>query len=192
METHQIMNLAFLTLMGTAIAGSYFVANRHNLSKMVQQAAIWVLIFIGAIGAIGMWGQISQTILPQQSFISTDEVAVPRSADGHYYLTLEVNQIPIEFVIDTGATQIVLSQDDAATIGLDPSDLRFIGSANTANGIVQTAPVRLDTVALGAIVDQNVPAVVNGGQMDGSLLGMSYLSGFSGIAIRNDELILTR
>jgi aspartyl protease family protein len=139
-----------------------------------------------------MWGQISQTVMPRQSFVGAEEVIVPRAPDGHYYLTLDVNETPIEFVIDTGASQIVLSQRDARSVGLDPSDLRFLGSANTANGVVQTAPVRLSTVALGPIIDQNVPAVVNGGQMDGSLLGMSYLSGFSGISIRNDELILTR
>jgi len=192
MNGDQIANLAFLGLLGAAIAGSYIVSNRGQMGKMAQQAMIWGLIFIGVIAAVGMWGDISNTVAPRQSMVGDSEVVVPRGNDGHYNLTLEVNDVPINFVVDTGATQVVLTREDAQRAGFGSDDLRFIGAATTANGIVRTAPVVLDTVELGGIIDVDLRAVVNESQMDKSLLGMTYLNGFSSIEIRDGELVLTR
>ena len=122
----------------------------------------------------------------------TGEITVPRSADGHYYLTLQVNDTPIRFVVDTGATDMVLTRADAVTAGVDPGDQGFSGRARTANGTVRVAPVRLDTVAIGPVQDRNVRASVNDGEMDTSLLGMTYLHRFSSIQITNGEMILSR
>ena len=103
-----------------------------------------------------------------------------------------IDTVHFPFVIDTGASQVVLSQRDAARIGIDLEDLRYFGSAMTANGVVETAPVFLDTVQLGSISDVNIPAVVNGGEMDTSLLGMTYLGLYDRIEIANNELVLSR
>lgn len=192
MSGDDIGSLAFLGLMGLVIAGSYFMSQRSNLGRTAQQAAIWGLIFVGTIAAIGMWDDIQRNVMPRQSVAESGQIIVPRNFDGHYYLTLKINGQPIDFVVDTGATQVVLTQDDAQRIGLDPDRLRYLGTASTANGIVRTANVRLDEVALGPFVDTGVPAVVNGGAMQGSLLGMTYLGTFDSIEIRADELILTR
>ena len=103
-----------------------------------------------------------------------------------------INNVPVDFLVDTGASQVVLTIDDAARVGLDPDSLAYIGTAFTANGEVATAPVRLDRVELGDMVDTRVRASVNSGQMESSLLGMSYLSRFESIEIRRDVLILNR
>lgn len=192
MTTDQIMQLTYLVLLGTAIGGSAIVAGRSNMGKMAQQAAIWALIFIGVVGAYGLWEDISNDVTARQSFIDDSTVEVPRSPDGHYYLTLEIDGTPVEFVVDTGASQIVLSQLDARRIGIDPASLRYSGSANTANGVVRTAPVVLDRIALGDMVEQRLPAVVNGGPMDASLLGMTYLGLYDRIEISNGVLVLNR
>lgn len=192
MNADQIANLAFLGLLGAAIAGSYFMSQRGNLGKTAQQAAVWGLIFVGVIAAVGMWGDIRNTVSPRQQIDAAGEIVLPRQPNGHYYLTLDVNDVPVDFVVDTGASQIVLSQEDAARVGIDPASLRYLGVANTANGQVRTAPVWLDRISLGEMQDFEVPAVVNDGQMDGSLLGMTYLDSFDTIQIRNGELILQR
>lgn len=186
------MQLTYLVLLAAAIGGSYVVSHSANLGKLAQQAALWFLIFVGVVGAYGLWEDISRDVNPRQAVISDTRIEVPRSFDGHYYLTLEINQTPVRFVIDTGATQMVLSQQDADRIGIKTEKLDFFSSANTANGVVQTAPVVLDAVALGAIRDTQVPAVVNGGPMDESLLGMTYLQLYDRIEIANDQLILSR
>ena len=192
MNTDQIMQLTYLVLLGAAIGGSAIVAGRSNMGKMAQQAAIWALIFVGVIGAYGLWEDISKDVNPRQAIINDSTVAVPRGADGHYHLTLQIDGAAVEFVVDTGASQMVLSQQDAKRIGIDPALLNYSGSANTANGVVRTAPVMLSEVILGGITDRNIPAVVNGGAMDASLLGMTYLGLYDRIEISNGELVLNR
>jgi aspartyl protease family protein len=64
--------------------------------------------------------------------------------------------------------------------------------AQTANGTVRMAPVRLDTVTVGDVSARNIQAVVNGGELRQSLLGMRYLNLFSSIEIKQDRMILTR
>ncbi|MFT4960573.1 MAG: aspartyl protease family protein [Paracoccaceae bacterium] len=171
----------------------FIVHNRHSLGKMAQMALAWGLIFLGVIAAVGLWDDISQTVRPRQSALGAQgQVSVPRSPDGHYYLQLNVNDQPIEFMIDTGATDIVLTQSDAARIGLNLNDLNYYGRAMTANGEVRTAPVQLESVALGKVTDRNITAWVNQGDLRQSLLGMAYLQRWSHIEISNNALILTR
>jgi aspartyl protease family protein len=193
MTGDQIGSLTYLLILAVAIAGWHIAANRRNLGRLAQQAAIWVFIFLGAIVAVGLWSDIRDTVAPRQAVMQDGrQVVVPIAYDGHFYLTLEVNGVPVRFVVDTGATEMVLSGADAARIGLDPEGLAFTGRAFTANGMVETAPVRLETVALGPHVDRGVRAVVNSGDLTESLLGMSYLRGFSRIEISGGELVLER
>ena len=192
MTGDQIANLAYLGLLGAAIAGLYFTSERRNLKKTTQQAMVWVLIFVGVIAAVGLWGDIRRDVTFRQAVVAESVIETPLRPDGHYYLTLEINEVPVDFVVDTGATDMVLSQRDAARIGFDPADLRYIGTAMTANGPVRTASVTLDEVKLGPITDQGVRAVVNEGDLFGSLLGMGYLQRFAAIEIRDNRLILTR
>lgn len=192
MSSDQTADAIYLSLLGGALLLSYVLASRTNIGKMLQQMGIWVLIFMGAIAVIGMWPEIQRTITPRQSVVDGTTIVLPRARDGHYYLTLDINDVPIEFVVDTGATQVVLTQKDAKRIGLNPLSLSYLGTANTANGTVRTAAVRLDTVSLGAMTDTRVRAVVNDGQMNGSLLGMTYLNNFDSITIKDGQLILSR
>nr|WP_290428503.1 TIGR02281 family clan AA aspartic protease [Defluviimonas salinarum] len=173
------------------IAGYFLLANRRQLGKVAQQAAIWGLIFLGAIAVAGLWDDIRRSARPAEAVIRGDSIEVPAAADGHFYLMAEVNGVTVRFVVDTGATDIVLTQRDAARAGLDPEGLNYFGTAMTANGRVATAPVRLDTLALGGVSDANVPAVVNGGELDTSLLGMSYL-GRHEVTFSRDRMILRR
>ncbi len=187
------MSALLLLVLGCAVGGWLFAQNRGGWGKNVQYSVVWGLIFLGVIAAVGLWGDIRNTVSPGQfSSLGSNQVEIPRSLDGHYYVTAEVNGRPVDFVIDTGATLIVLTRQDAATVGLRTDDLAFVGRSSTANGIVNTAPVRLDSFAIGPIEDRGLVASVNGGELDQSLLGMSYLERFSSVEIRGGRLILTR
>ncbi len=183
--------LIFLLILLVAIGGSYLMSQRGNMGKTAQQAAIWGLIFLGAVGAVGLWEDIRNDVAPRTTFVG-ETIEIPRGRDGHYTVTLGVNDVPVRFVVDTGASQIVLTQEDAQRAGLRPETLAFIGQASTANGIVRTAPVTLDSITAGEIVDTNVRAVVNEGDLFDSLLGMTYLNQFSTVTIENDRMILRR
>ncbi len=192
MSGDQIANLAYLALLATAVGGWFIVQNRGNMGRMAQQAAIWGFLFLGVIAAYGLWSDIRQDVAPTQALIGDSRVEIPRGRDGHYMLTLDVNGTPVDFIVDTGASEIVLSQRDADRIGLDPAELAYLGSAQTANGTVRTAAVNLDSMALGGIVDRNIRAVVNEGELDGSLLGMTYLHLYQKIEIENGQMVLIR
>ena len=193
MESFDIARIVYLGLLLVVIGGGYLISQRKRLGQTLQMAAIWVLIFVGAIAAVGLWNDIQGDLFPRQArFEDGGEVVVPRARDGHYYLTLDLNGAPVEFVIDTGASDIVLTQEAARKAGLNPDTLNYLGRAFTANGEVRTAPVRLDTVEIGPYSDRDVYAVVNGGEMDKSLLGMGYLQRWGRIAIEGGELTLTR
>ncbi|MGC1502875.1 MAG: TIGR02281 family clan AA aspartic protease [Sulfitobacter sp.] len=186
-------NLIYLIVLLVMVGGWFFMQSREGLNKTLQYGAVWAMIFIGAAAAVGLWQDISRDArTPQFSVAGSDQIIVPRARDGHYYLTAKVNDAAVRFVVDTGATDMVLTQADANRAGLDPASLAYLGRANTANGEVRTALVRLDHVQLGDVTDKDVAAVVNEGQMAQSLLGMGYLQRWGRIEITGGELILTR
>lgn len=193
MSEFDYARIFYLVLLGSAVALWFFAQNRNSLGKVTQQALVWALIFVGVIAAVGLWGDIRNTVLPGQAVVAEGgRIELSRANDGHYYMTADVNGQPIRFVVDTGASQIVLTKADAEMAGLATEDLAFVGRAYTANGEVRTAPVRLARVEVGPLVDEDVRAVVNEGELDQSLLGMEYLQRFSSVEITNGTLVLTR
>lgn len=191
MDSSQIPHFAYLALLAAALIFYAVVAHRRRLGEMTRQALLWVLIFVGVAALVGAWPGLRDTLVPRQAMVG-GAVEVPRGPGGHYRLTLALNDVPVNFIVDTGASDMVLSRADAARIGFDPDALAYTGRAGTANGTVPLASVMLDEVRLGTLVDTNVRASVNGGEMDGSLLGMSYLSRFGRIEIENGRLRLER
>jgi aspartyl protease family protein len=193
MDEFETMNLVYLVVLLVMVAGWFFFQNRDGLNKTMQQAAIWGVIFVGAAAGVALWQDIGRDGGTRSiAMTESGQIVVPRERDGHYYLTLDINDSPVRFVVDTGATDMVLTREDAARAGIDPEDLNFLGRALTANGEVRTAFVRLDEVRLGDHVDTDVAAVVNDGAMPQSLLGMGYLQRWGKIEIGGGELILTR
>lgn len=183
--------MIYLVLLLIAVGGWMLAAGRKQIGQMAQQAAIWGFIFLGTIASIGLWNDISNEVAPRVSVVG-NTIEIPRSPDGHYHLMLRLNDTPVDFIVDTGASDMVLSLADAARVGLDPSTLVFSGQATTANGIVRTARVRIPKVEIGGSVETNVPASVTEGDMDGSLLGMSYLQRFGRIEISGNRMTLER
>ncbi len=193
MTAEQTASLIYLSLLGSVIAGYFFLSHRRALGQSLRHMGLWALIFIGVITAYGLWSDLQGSVMPRQSvFVGEGRVEIPRSPNGHYHMTLEINGTPIRFVVDTGASDIVLSAEDAARVGVDTDGLAFLGSARTANGTVSTARILLDEVKVGEIADTGVPALVNGGEMDGSLLGMAYLDRFHEVRIGDGRMTLVR
>src|SRR5579864_3640408 len=119
-----------------------------------------------------------------------NEYVFRRAPDGHFYVDAEVNGATIHFLIDTGASFVTLSPDDARAAGLSLSDRDFSQRATTANGVARFAPVTLREVDLKQISLTDVPAAVVEVPMPTSLLGMSFLSRLDGYEVRNGELVL--
>ena len=194
MSGDSLASLGYLALLLLALGGAYLASHRQSVGKSLQMALVWGMIFMGCMAIYGLWGDISRDYGRKSLPITQQDgaIAMPRASDGHYYVTAEVNGTEIEFLVDTGASDIVLSRADAARIGFDLDKLAFSGSARTANGVVSIAYGRLKTMRLGHHLDQAVSVSINGGEMDKSLLGMSYLGRFGRIEMTQDQLILRR
>ena len=193
MGEYEVGRLIYLVLLGSALLAYLLIANRSQLGPMLRAALLWALIFIGVVAAVGLWDDMRETVAPSRAVsFGEGQVEVPRDPSGHYFVTLEIQGTPVRFVVDTGATHMVLSRRDAQRVGIDPEALVYTGRAQTANGTVRTARVNLGEVVFGQFVDSDVTAWVNEGEMELSLLGMSYLARFERIEIERGRLVLTR
>ena len=116
-------------------------------------------------------------------------IVLKREPNGHFYADAEVNNMTIHFVVDTGATGIALTRDDARRAGLAVSAGMFEVVAEGASGDVMGEWVTLDSVKLGQQEAKQVPAVIlDGGQQ--SLLGQSFLQQFTSVEIKGDRMLL--
>ena len=185
--------LFYMMLLGAVVLVWVLRSYAGRLGQAVQHAMIWGLIFVGVIIAIGFKDVlISQLFDDEPQMLSDDTLVLKRDRSGHFLANVEVNGQDIQFLVDTGASDLVLSQADAKVAGIDPDGLNYFMIAKTANGEVRSAPVRLDTVAMAKFIDTNVPARVNGGELDISLLGMSYLDRFRSFRVEGDRMYLSR
>jgi aspartyl protease family protein len=108
---------------------------------------------------------------------NSQTVTIQRGRNGHYQVDAVVDGRHIDFLVDTGATSIVLTSQDAAKLGIFPAARDYVGLAQTANGTVRFARTELNRVEIGGIVVRNVAAtVLPEGALSQSLLGMSFLS----------------
>ena len=98
--------------------------------------------------------------------------------------------MPVLFLIDTGATDIVLSPSDATRIGIDLSSLNFDRISQTANGLGLGASHTAKSLAIGPVEWTDVPIAINRAEMGTSLLGMSFLRRMAGIEIRGRQMFL--
>jgi aspartyl protease family protein len=118
----------------------------------------------------------------------TKEIELRRNAYGHYVATGTINGRPVEFLVDTGATNVAVSEELADRLGLEKRGGTF---SHTANGVVAVWQTRLDRVSLGVIEMRNVRATIlpdlrPAGQV---LLGMSFLKPLE-IVQKGDTLTL--
>ncbi len=189
MDGESFGRLTYLLLLLAAVAGWVFAEYRGRLGQALRTIMAWGMIFLGVMAGYLLWQDIQGDVFSRQSVSKAGEIVLPRRQDGHYYATLTIGGQEVEFVVDTGATNVVLSREDARRVGVDTEALVYAGEAMTANGLVRTARVTLEDVALGPVRDDSLRAYVTGGEMEGSLLGMDYLGRFR-IEIGDGEMVL--
>lgn len=186
-----------------ALLGAGILGSRHRWGETLRQLAIWVVILMalafgyiyrGDVQSIGQ--RLTSALVPGRPVVMTSaegtpEVVLYKRMNGHFETNVSIDNFDIRALVDTGASNVALSFEDAERIGLDPRNLRFTVPVMTANGRAMAAPVMLEQVAIGPIVRRNVRATVaERGRLDQSLLGMSFLSSLSSMQMQTDELRL--
>lgn len=185
---------ALLVLVCAGVVGM----RRVDLGTAAKQALAWVAIGFGLVllysfrDELGMVrDRVAAEVLPHEGAVgSTGEVVFRRGDDRHFHVEAVVDGVPLRFMVDTGASDVVLSPRDARRIGIAPGSLTFNRIYSTANGRVTGAPVRLAELRVGPIRLRDLRASVNGADMAQSLLGMSFLDRLGGYEVRGDRLIL--
>ena len=117
-------------------------------------------------------------------------LTIRASAGGHFLIEADVDGADIRFMVDTGATEVVLTPEDAARIGFDLRARNFTRQFNTAGGVIRAAPVTLRRLRIGQLVLRDVEAWVNEAPLFVSLLGMSFLKRLDGYEVEDGKLIL--
>jgi len=121
---------------------------------------------------------------------SAQEIVMPVGLGGHFTSAGAINGRPVQFMVDTGATVVALSQAEAERIGLAWRDAPR-AFTQTANGAVPVHRVSLSAVRVGEVEVANVEAIVMPAQMPYVLLGNSFLGRFQ-MRRDNDVLRLER
>ena len=112
---------------------------------------------------------------------------------GHFFARAWINGRQIDVMVDTGATGVALTSQDAETVGVFVGASDFTRRSRTANGIVKSAPVILDSIRIGDIeVDDVRASVSQEGRLHITLLGMTFLGKLSRVEIKGDRLVLTQ
>ena len=187
------------------------------LSSGARRAAVmaagWMLAAGSTAASIAYFGEIkavAHNVLGLAQPMATRVAAEPRngpnparaSADGpivelkagaygHYHTSAEINGRPLNVLVDTGASIVALSYEDARVAGIYVRDGDFTHRVSTANGLARVAPVTIDRISIGNITVRDVAgAVMEEGKLGTSLLGMSFLGRLQRVDMRSGTLVL--
>lgn len=164
----------------------------HALKSAAAWVGIFVILFVGYsyhedLG--GVWERLKSNLLPFAGTHHSDgSITFTRAEGGHFYVEALVNGTPIHFMVDTGATRIALTLQDAKRAGIDLDNLSYTEIIHTANGDTMAAPVYLNQFKIGPIVIKDLSASVNKNLSTRSLLGMNFLKKLKGFKIEGNRL----
>ncbi|MBS0333184.1 MAG: TIGR02281 family clan AA aspartic protease [Proteobacteria bacterium] len=191
-------NLAWSLLLIALVGTGLFRLQRGGLAQHLRSVAIWLAV-VGVLALGYAYRDLVQEA-PQRLRLAfgagypiqtaTHEVVVPQDERGAFVLNAQVNGQPVRFIVDTGATDTVLSPAAAERLGVDLKRLDFGQSAETANGMGYGAAYTAQRLAVGPIVFNDFPMVINQAPMSSSLLGLSFLNRLDSFEIRDRKLIL--
>lgn len=186
--------VALLALVSAGVVGR----RRLRMRAAARHAVVWIgaalLLVVGygyrfELEAIGE--RVLGELIPHRGTQSGAATVDFRAGiDGHFRVEARVDGTPLRFLVDTGASDVMLSPRDARRLGFDMEELAFTRLYTTANGVVRGAPVRLGEVVIGPIRMTDVPASVNGADMESSLLGLSFLGRLRSYEVRQGVLTL--
>ena len=203
MGNDDFARFAYMGIWGVVL-GAALLGSGIRLSHFLRSMAIWIIIILALVAGYqyryelqDAGHRITAGLIPGSPVSRRDAeglvtVTLAKAENGHFQVRGDVNGATVPFMVDTGASSIVLSAEDARRAGLDPNKLTFATTILTANGMAKAANVTLDSIKIGAIERRNIRAmVIQDGRMEGSLLGMNFLNSLSGFSVMGDRLVLT-
>ena len=127
----------------------------------------------------------------KQDLVPSGTASIAASNYGHFETQADINGRTINVMVDTGATLVALTYDDAASLGIFVTPSDFTHQTQTANGVARVAPVTIARISIGDITVRNVRGIVSEqGKLAQTLLGMSFLGRLSRVEMRGRTLEL--
>ncbi len=196
--TEDWSNVAYLMGFLVLLSAGVFRFRRAAITQHLKHVAAWAVI-VAAL-ALGYAYREDLAGVPrhlQLAFATGNpvttgdhELMIPQDDRGAFVVIGKVNGQRVRFMIDTGATDTVLSPDDARRLGVDVDGLHYGSVAETANGLGYGAPFTVNRLEVGPIGFDDFKTTINKAPMSTSLLGMSFLGRLTSFELRGRNLIL--
>lgn len=192
---HIIAYGALALYVATALPGLF----RGRFLTGVATLAAWVAIFLAVLTGyayrveLGTVAERVLAVLIPGTVVETGprEVTVFRQPDGQFMVNAAIGASRVALVVDTGASSVVLRQEDAARLRIPVARLTYDVEVATANGRTLAAETMLPSLSIGPLVQRQVKALVaRPGALHENLLGMSFLGDLESFTISNDKLVL--
>jgi aspartyl protease family protein len=198
LSTSDFGSLSYKILILVFLGAALLTMFRERFTQAIFAALLWVVV--GLLLVIGysyrfelsdVADRVLAELIPGHVISHGRSVEVARTSAGDFDLTAQINGARLPMVLDTGASSVVLTHDDAKAAGLPLEVLNYTVNIDTANGRTRAAPVTIDRIAIGGLEERSVEALVmQPGQLRTSLLGMSFLNRLQSWQVNGDRLIL--
>jgi aspartyl protease family protein len=189
-----VYKIALLVFVGAGV----FIMFRGRFVKALAAALLWIVLGLALVIGYSyryelhdVADRVMAELVPGHVITRGRTVEVARTVNGDFDVTAQINGARVAMVLDTGASSVVLTREDAKAAGLPLEVLAYTTNIETANGRTLAAPVTLDRLAIGGLVEHSVAALVaQPSQLKTSLLGMSFLNRLQSWEVRGDRLLL--
>ena len=198
LSTGEMASLVYKVGLIVLVSGALLAIFRQSFGQALVSALVWVVIALALVLAYtyrleltAIGDRLLVELVPGRAATHGRTVEFARANTGDFRIGAEVNGVRIPMVLDTGASSVVLTQEAAKKAGLPLEFHTYSVPVETANGHTMAAPVTLDCIAIGGIVEREVPALIaQPGQLRLSLLGMSFLGRLQSWEVRGSTVMM--
>jgi aspartyl protease family protein len=189
--------LVYLIALAALVGSGLLAGNRIGWPKTLRYMLVWagialVLLVLYSFRSVlqPTAARVTADLVPSRGAAVEGGRLYSAQSDGHFYIDGTVNGTQIAFLVDTGASAVVLSKRDAERAGVALAGLRYDLMVQTANGAARAAKVDVAALTIGPYALGRHAVQITDSDLDVSLLGMSALRTFGAIEISGDQLVL--
>jgi aspartyl protease family protein len=176
-----------------------FSSKELPLKKFFEYVGLWIIIALVALVSYSYRfeffeakDRVLSDLFPSKAINKNhQQLTINVSQDGHYYLNVKIKNFPVRFMIDTGASEVVIDKNLAIKLGYDLKNINYNKVFQTANGEAYGASIYFDEVDVSGIKFYNIQGSITDSRLATPLLGMTFLQKFYKYEFYRDKLILT-
>jgi len=176
--------------------GAMMIRRKVPLGRVIRTGSTLVLvgILVTVVLQLSRFDPRLEVAVPQlglpEQVVEGGETRIPLAPDGHFWLRAEINGVPANFLVDTGATVTAVSSDLAAQAGLQPRRGGLPISIGTANGPVAAQLATADELRFGNVAARGLDVVIAPTLGETNVVGMNLLSRLASWRVEGQTMIL--